>query len=67
MPKIPRLVDDGARVPLLHRCSGDAGVTLALGHHTTLTAESGAASEALMITFCAWYWAAFSKREKSDR
>lgn len=35
-----------------------------LGRHTTLTAESNGASEVLLITFCAWYWAAFCKIDR---
>ena len=77
LPKIPRASDYGrghtrAHIILLHRCSVDrkwrgmrglAGYFPDLGLHTTLTAESAGASEALMIT-CAWYWAAFLKIEK---
>ena len=60
-----------AQVILWHRCSvdGELGGGLAgyfpdLGLHTTLTAESTGASEALMIIFCAWYWAAFGKIDR---
>lgn len=63
---------DGSRVHviLLHRCSVNRnGMRVGryfpdLGRHTTLTAESNGASEALMITFCAWYWAAFCKIDR---
>lgn len=43
---------------------GLAGYFPDLGLHTTLTAESTGASEALMIIFCAWYWAAFGKIDR---
>ena len=77
-PRSQGLVNVGAdssraHVILLHRCSVDgewwgrwglAGYFPDLGLHTTLTAESTGASEALMITFCAWYWAAFGKIDR---
>ena len=64
-----------AHVILLHRCSVDGelgggwrGTSLTLGstqlNSTQLTAESTGASEALMIIFCAWYWAAFGKIDR---
>ena len=76
-PRSQGLVNMGAdssraHVILLHRCSVDgelgggglAGYFPDLGLHTTLTAESTGASEALMIIFCAWYWAAFGKIDR---
>lgn len=47
---------------------GWRGTSLTLGstqlNSTQLTAESTGASEALMIIFCAWYWAAFGKIDR---
>ena len=77
LPKIPRAGEYGSR-QLQSPChslaqvfcrwgiggGGLAGYFPDLGLHTTLTAESTGASEALMIIFCAWYWAAFGKIDR---